>query len=385
MPRPPHIVFAGGVTPGHLHPGLAVADHILRRHPEAAVTFLGRGRTPEQFAVRSAGFGFAGLPSQSTPRSALHAVRFVAHNLAGYWAARWFHREQHVSLVVGLGGPASAAAVRAAMSRGIPTVMLEQNVLPGRVTRWLARSATQVCVGFAETARYFPSSVPVVVTGNPARPAFERLYHQSAEPLHHRVEHWPAENREPLRRLIVIGGARGAPSLNESMPGALARLSQSLAGWQVVHQTGEGQLQATARRYRDAGVDALVVAYIDEIASILFGSDLVVCRAAGTTLAELSLAGVPAVLVPYPLALDYQLRNAELFANAGAALMIDETELTGTLEAELAERLELLLPDDALRQSLARQMRGLARPEAAHHVTDVIFNVLGGAQARLAA
>lgn len=385
MSRPPHIVFAGGVTPGHLHPGLAVADHILRRLPEATVTFLGRGRTPEQFAVRSAGFGFAGLPSQAEPITALHAVRFVTDNLAGYLAARWFHKEQHVSLVVGLGGSASAAAVRAAMSRGIPTVMLEQNVMPGRVTRWLARSATQVCVGFPETAQYFPSSVRVVITGNPARPAFEHLYRQPTAPSHCDEPHESTGDSTGEKRLVVIGGARGAPSLNESMPGALSRLSQCREGWQIVHQTGEGQLQATARRYRDAGVEALVVAYIDEIASIMFGSDLVVCRSAGTTLAELSLAGVPAILVPYRLALEYQLRNAELYADAGAAVMIDETTLAGTLEAELAELLALLLPDNAGRQLMARQMHGLARPEAASRVTDVIFDVLGGATARLAA
>jgi UDP-N-acetylglucosamine--N-acetylmuramyl-(pentapeptide) pyrophosphoryl-undecaprenol N-acetylglucosamine transferase len=333
-------------------------------------------------------------------------VRFVTHNVAGYWASRWYLKEQRVSLVVGLGGSASAATVRAAMSRGIPTVMLEQNVVPGRVTRWLARSATTVCVGFRETVSYFPSAVPVVVTGNPARPAFERLYQCRYRPVagvgdlatgqvqnlrSHEEFHAGQSGNESNggypteKRLIVIGGAGGARSINESMPTALARLRERLAGWQIVHQSGEGQLQDTAERYRSLGMDALVVAYIDEMAPIMFESDLVVCRCAGTTLAELALAGVPAVLVPYPPAMEYQMANAEVFAAAGAARVIDETELVGPLDVELVEQLEPLIVDDARRQSMAARMRSFACPLAAANVTDAIYQILCGASSRLAA
>jgi UDP-N-acetylglucosamine--N-acetylmuramyl-(pentapeptide) pyrophosphoryl-undecaprenol N-acetylglucosamine transferase len=386
MPRPLHIVFAGGATPSHLHPGLAVAAHVVERLPQATVTFVGGSRILERHVVRAAGFAFAHLPAQPAPQNALHAVRFVTHNVAGYWASRWFLREQRVSLVVGLGGPASAATVRAAISRRIPTVMLEPDVIPGRVTRWLARSATRVCAGFRETAAYFPSAVAVTVTGNPARPAFERLYRKrenlatGVEPL---ASLQTNGNRE--KRLIVLGGAGGARTLNESLPQALARLGSSLRGWQIVHQSGEGQLQDTTRRYRDAGVDALVVAYIDEMASIMFESDLVLCRPAGTTLAELALAGVPAILVPYPPLFDYQMANAEVYAAAGAATVIDETDLAHPLEIELAQQLEPLLCDAELRTRMAARMRTFACPDAAANVTNTIYDILCGSSMRLAA
>jgi UDP-N-acetylglucosamine--N-acetylmuramyl-(pentapeptide) pyrophosphoryl-undecaprenol N-acetylglucosamine transferase len=357
MPRPLHIVFAGGVSPSHLHPGLAVAAHVLERMPEAMVTFVGSSRLHERHVVRAAGFGFANLPSQPAPQKPLEAVRFVTHNLAGYWAARWFLKEQHVSLVVGLGGSASAATVRAAISRRIPTVMLEQNIVPGQITRWLARSASAVCVGFRQTAAYFPSAVPVVVTGNPARPAFERFYRQSQD----------------------------RPHAADRCVAALARLQHHLRGWQVVHQTGEGQLQDTARRYRDAAVDALAVAYIDEMASVMFASDLVICRAAGTTLAELALAGVATILVPYPPAIESQAPNAEVFEEAGAAAVLDEAEMAGPFEAELAEHLEPLLTNDSRRDQMAARMRSFACPDAAANVTDVIYRKLFGTAARLAA
>jgi UDP-N-acetylglucosamine--N-acetylmuramyl-(pentapeptide) pyrophosphoryl-undecaprenol N-acetylglucosamine transferase len=375
MPRPPHIVFAGGGKPGHLYPGLAVAAQLIERIPDATVTFVGSGRGMDHHLIRAAGFGYACVPSQPEPQNALHAVRFVTDNLAGYWAARWFLKENHVSAVVGLGGASSAATVRAAVSRGIPIVLLEQNVVPGRVNRWLARSATTVCAGFEATRSYFPSAVPVNVTGNPARPAFEQLYRQSSQ----------AHKRSGEKRLIVIGGAGGARSLNEHMPHALARLRDQLLGWQVLHQAGEGQLQETDQRYRAAGVEALVVAYIDEIAPIMFDSDLVVCRSGGTTLAELALAGMPAILVPYPPVMHFHLPNAEVFADAGAAHVIDETDLIGPLAEALADQLEPLLTDDTRRLRMAANMRRMAHPAAAANVTQLAYEAMFPMAARMAA
>jgi UDP-N-acetylglucosamine--N-acetylmuramyl-(pentapeptide) pyrophosphoryl-undecaprenol N-acetylglucosamine transferase len=377
----------------------------MERLPDATVTFIGSGREHERHAVAAAGFAYARLPSQPAPQNALHAVRFVTDNVAGYWAARWFLKERRVSLVVGLGGAASASAVRAAISNGLPSVILEQNVFPSRVTQWLASSATAVCLGFAETRADLPSSVPAIVTGNPARPAFERLFQQRKTWLAGYCElegkhdapifaargtkpqlHVPAEADACEKRLVIIGGAGGARSINENMPRTIARLGKRLAGWQIVHQSGEGQLQDTERRYRELGVDALVVAYIDEMAPVMFDSDLAVCRAGGTTLAELALAGLPAVLVPYPPVMDFHMGNAEVFANAKAATIIDETELVCPLSEALADHLQPLLLDDPLRSTMAVNMHRLARPDAAASVTDAICEALGAAvPARLAA
>ena len=373
MPSPLHIVFAGGGSTGRLHPGLAVAAHLQTRLPGVRITFVGGGKPFERHPVKAAGFHYVTIPSQPVPRNAFLAMRFITDNVAGYWASRWFLKEHRVNLVVGLGGYASAATVRAANSRDIPTVLLEQNAVPSHVTRWLARSAEMVCGGYEEVRAHLPPDTPLAVTGNPARPAFDRMYwqrgagstEQGAEitrdtgvSLLAPCSLLPA-NRE--RRLVVIGGADGARSINEYMPRALQRLSNQLHGWQVVHQSGEGQLQPTIQRYRDAGVDALTVSYIDEMAPVLFASDVVVCRAGGTTLAELALAGVPAVLVPYPRDVEaYQLANAEVIAAAGAATVVDETALEQTLSEALADHLAPLLADEPRRQRMAKNMRQLA-------------------------
>ncbi len=375
MPRSPHIVFAGGSSPGRLYPGLAIAAHLMQRIPDATITFIGGDRPQDRHLVRAAGFKFAGVPSRAEPESLLKAVRFVTDNVAGYWAARWFLKERHATTLIGLGSASCAPAVRAAVSRGLPTVMLERDVVPGRVTRWLARSVTTVCAGFSETRGYFPSAVSLTVTGNPARPAFEHLYRASRL----------AESSPREKRLVIIGGTAGAGSINEHMPLALARLRDRLAGWQIVHQAGEGQLQQTVARYQVAGIDALVVAFIDEIAPVLFASDLVVCRSGGTTLAELALASVPAILVPYPPAMDYQLVNAEVFSAAGAATVIDETDLDSPLADAFVEHLDALLTDETRRHQMAANMRRLARPGAAANITNIIYETMFNTAARFAA
>jgi UDP-N-acetylglucosamine--N-acetylmuramyl-(pentapeptide) pyrophosphoryl-undecaprenol N-acetylglucosamine transferase len=389
MARPHHIVFACGGITANLYPGLAVAARVVERLPNARLTFVGAGRALAH-AVQAAGFRSVQLPSQPAPQNALGTVRFLTDNVAGYLGARWFLREQRAGLVVGLGGFACAATVRAAVSAGIPTVLLEQNAVPDQVTNWLAPSASAVCVGFAESRRHFAGHVSTVVTGNPARPAFERLYRLECARVGLPAAGYK-EQREKLctarqPRVVVIGGAGGARTINESLPAAVQRLGAAMDGWQIVHQSGEGQLQETAARYREAGIEAVVVAFIDEMASVLFDSDIVVCRAAGTTLAELALAGVPAVLVPHPLAPnEQQMANARIFAAGGAAAIIDEAATSGPFDEVLADGLRPLLANVSRRQAMAANMRRLAKPDAAAEITDTICEVLSIKSQRLAA
>src|SRR5687768_4087517 len=176
MPASPHVLFAGGGSASHLFPGMAVAEHLRRRLPNIQITFAGTGAARERHTVRIAGHHYTMIPAHAMPRNPLQAVRFVTDNVAGYCAARWMLREQRVSLVVGLGGSTSVAVVRAAVARGIPVVLLEQNAVPGRTTRWLSRAAAMVCAAFEEVRPHLHVQAPVTVTGNPCRTVFEDLY-----------------------------------------------------------------------------------------------------------------------------------------------------------------------------------------------------------------
>ncbi|MAT69041.1 MAG: undecaprenyldiphospho-muramoylpentapeptide beta-N-acetylglucosaminyltransferase [Planctomycetaceae bacterium] len=386
-----HVLFAGGGTPGHIFPGLAVAEHLQRQMPHCDITFAGGGSARERHAVRSAGFHYTVIPSQPSPHNPLQALRFVTDNVAGYCAARWMLREQRVSMVVGLGGFTSTAIVRAAAARGIPVILMEQNAVPGRTTRWLSRAATLVCAAYEEVRPHLHVQAPVTVTGNPARIAFEELYRRVQQRKATRGDgpdlSLVTDQPYRQRRLVVLGGAAGARSLNEAVPAALKKLGDRLHGWQVIHQTGEGQLQETEARYAQHGVQALAVTYIDEIASVLFASDLAISRAGGMTLAELALAGTPSVLVPYPQAIDnHQTANAKVFTAAGACRMIDESSQTGALDAALARELEPLLANQQMRTEMTRNIGRLARPDAAAEVAGAVRDHLcGGFSSRLAA
>jgi UDP-N-acetylglucosamine--N-acetylmuramyl-(pentapeptide) pyrophosphoryl-undecaprenol N-acetylglucosamine transferase len=365
-----HIVFSGGGTGGHLFPGLAVAEELAAAIPRARITFCGSGKTFERRHAAQAGFEYLTLPSRPLPHGAREALAFVVENLAGYLAAGRFLRDQRVAAVVGLGGYASVPMARAAARHRLPLVLLEQNAVAGRATRWLSRRATLVCTAFEQTQRTLHCRCPVRATGNPVRKGFLRS-RSGARPI------------GVPRQLLILGGSGGARALNENAPRALYKVRQQLQGWRVVHQSGEAGLEATRTLYDKLALQATVVPFLPNMPALLAATDLAVCRAGGTTLAELAAAGVPAVLLPYPQATDdHQLANARLYAANGGCVTIDERDASGRLDDCLAEMLCFVLANDGLRQQMATAMSELARPNAAADVAGLIWSIVSSRSRR---
>ena len=366
----PHVVLAGGGALGNLYPGLAIAQQLQQQLSRVQVTFVGDGRAVERHMVRAEGYNYVAMPAKAAPTGPLEAVRYVTDNVAGFWASRWMVREQKVSLVIGMGGPASAAMLRAAHGSGIPFILLEQNATATPLTRRIAGSAQAVCAAFEELRPHLPMDAPFVLTGVPGRPAFERIAEQRRE---------QSLDAGGLRRLVVIGGTAGSRALNEATPKLLSKLATELDGWQVVHQTGEGQLQDTEQRYAAHGVPALVVSYIDEMASLLAETDLVVCRAGGTMLSELSLSAAPAILVP---TIDnqggLQAANAEHFAQATGCPVVDQRGSSDDLAGALTQQLRPLLIDASRRAEIASAVGALARPDASQRIAEIACDALCG-------
>ena len=371
MNRHFHVVFAGGGTGGHVFPGLAVADQIAAARPGTRITFAGGGGGLEKRLVAAAGFPYRAIPCRPAPQGPWQAVRFVIDSIAGVRAAGgWLDRE-NADVVVGLGGFASVPMARAAVRRHVPLILLEQNALPGRATRFLARSADLICLAIDAARRHLPRSSRALVTGNPLRRGF------SAAPLQ--------GTRRP-RRLIVLGGSRGARPLNESVPTALYKLGERLCGWEVLHQSGEHDAAATRSCYACLGMKAKVVSFVNDLPQLMATSDLALCRAGGTTLAELAAAAVPAVLVPYPLAADdHQRHNANWFAGRGGGLVVDQEKGRGPFDDRLADAVADLLTNGARRQTMATAAARLARPGAAEAVARQIERFLEPALRRAAA
>jgi UDP-N-acetylglucosamine--N-acetylmuramyl-(pentapeptide) pyrophosphoryl-undecaprenol N-acetylglucosamine transferase len=368
-----HIVFAGGGTGGHLFPGLAVAQRLAATVPRARITFCGAGKPFERRAVSHAGFDYLALPARPLPSHAREAVAFLVENLASYLAAGRFLREEHVAAVVGLGGYASVPMARAAARRRVPLVLLEQNAVPGKATRWLARRAALVCTAFPETGGLLRCRCPIRVTGNPVRAGFLTISRRARKELTEGQEPAPPS---PPSQLLVLGGSGGARSLNENVPRALYKIRGQVAGWKIIHQSGEADWEATRTLYTKLDLPATVLPFLGDMPAALATTDLAVCRAGGTTLAELVATGVPAILLPYPHATDdHQAANAQGFAARGGCITIDERDVPGRLDDQLADMLCFLLANDGLRERMSAAMCELARPNAADDVADLIWSI----------
>jgi UDP-N-acetylglucosamine--N-acetylmuramyl-(pentapeptide) pyrophosphoryl-undecaprenol N-acetylglucosamine transferase len=357
------IIFAGGGTGGHLFPGLAVAEKLAANRPGMQISFVGTGKPLERRHVLSAGFEYMALPSRPLPRRASDAIPFVFENVAGYFAAGRLLDEENIAGVVGLGGYASVPMGHAAARRRLPLILLEQNVVLGKANRWLSRFASLICTSFEPGEQHIPARCAVRWTGNPTR----SLTAADTESL-------PCD---PPRRLVVLGGSGGARSLNENVPRALYKIRHLLSGWEIVHQSGEADLEATRELYRKFALDARVEAFWADLPAILSTSSLAICRAGGTTLAELAVTATPAVLLPYPHAADdHQRKNADVFVAAGAARLVDERQINGRLDDQLADAIERILLDSGGQAIMAHAMQRLARPHAAAHVATLVWSLV---------
>jgi UDP-N-acetylglucosamine--N-acetylmuramyl-(pentapeptide) pyrophosphoryl-undecaprenol N-acetylglucosamine transferase len=361
--KPIRVVIAGGGTGGHLYPGIAVARELLRRSPESVVTFAGTARGIESRVLAREGFALdllrsAGLKGASVA-GWLRGIALLP--LGGLDAWRIISRRSP-DLVIGVGGYSSGPVVLVAALRGVPTLLLEQNAVPGVTNRTLAHVVKAAAVTFDSTVAYFGGRG--FVAGNPVRPEFLAIGGA------------PAERRAGPVRILIFGGSQGAHAINVAMVEAASRLAAGPGRVAVTHQTGERDLELVRSGYRRAGLEARVEPFLFAMDREMTAADVIVCRAGATTIAELTAAGRPAVLIPLPTAADdHQRRNAEVLVGAGAAEMIEQTDLTGD---RLADRMLALAEDEARRAAMAAAARRLARPDAARVIVDKAFELAAG-------
>lgn len=336
-------MMAGG-TGGHVFPALAVARRL--RDEGVQVLWIGTRRGFEATAVPAAGFDIAwinvaGIRGKSWREWLLAPLQLLRALLQALQILRRFRP----ALVMGMGGYAAGPGGLAAWMLRRPLIIHEQNAAAGTTNRLLSRLATQVVEAYPDT---FPASAKRHTLGNPVRAELIDLPAPAARGV---------AAGSPLR-ILVLGGSLGALALNRLVPAALARMS---LGLQVTHQAGRTLEQAQAA-YAQAGVSAKVVGFIDDMATALAQTDLLICRAGALTLAEVATVGVASVLVPLPHAIDdHQTRNAEHLVAAGAAVMAPEAGL----DAErLAAILQDMLSDPSRLLAMAVAARACAKPQA---------------------
>lgn len=358
------IVIAGGGTAGHVLPGLAVAEELVARGEDrASIVFVGAERGIEARLVPEAGFEVVLLPGRGIQR------RLTTANLGAVWGLLralltmmgWMRRTRPAVVLV-LGGYASVAAGLAAVVWRIPIVVAEQNARAGSANRVLGRFARACAVPVPGV------DLPrAVVTGNPIRPEIARV-------AHHR-DQLAARQRlgiEDGRRVIAaFAGSLGATSINHAVAGLVPRWADR-SDLHIHHVVGSRDWAAGT--YAPRGGPGLVchaTEYEDDMPTVLEAADLAVCRSGGTTVAELAAVGVPAVLVPLPIApRDHQRANAAALVDAGAAVLLDDAELDVD---RLAAVLEGLVGEAGRLTAMAQAARTVGRPDAAASVAQLVL------------
>ena len=353
MSSRPILVMAGG-TGGHVYPALAVARALQASSQE--VVWLGTHRGLEARVVPEAGIDIEWISIKGLRRKGVLALIIAPLQLA--WAllqSLAIIIRRRPAAVLGMGGFVSGPGGVAAWLTRRPLLIHEQNAAAGMTNRLLARFARVVLQAFPGS---FNSNVVVETVGNPVREDIAAI----AEPAERYTD------RRGSIRLLVLGGSQGALALNRTVPAALALLEPE--GRPVVrHQCGERTLQTAKDAYADNNVDVELLPFIEDMAEVYAWADVVVCRAGALTVAELCAAGVPALFVPYPAAVDdHQTANAKPLADAGAAVIVQESELTPTL---LADLLREWLRSRATLLQRAEKARSLARPDSLSRITEL--------------
>ena len=356
------IAMAGGGTGGHVYPALAMADALGARAHQ--VVYLGDVNRLEGRVVPARGMPFHAVPALQYPRSGLVAkARFALGLLSSVWSSRRLLQRLKVDMVVGVGGYISAPPVLAAWTLGIPSAIHEANVTPGMANRLCARVANHILLTYEATSSRLPGSAPRTVVGCPVRPAVLEGNADAAR------ERYGLRAGQPV--VLVVGGSLGAKAIND-LGLALARLPDR--AFQVLHVTGPKYLEAVAQELGPPPKGVVLVGYEDKMQDSLAAADLVVARAGSSTLAELTVVGLPSVLVPSPNVTDnHQEGNARGLEKVGAAMVVVERDL----DLDAAARSVAALASDRPRlEAMGTAARTLGRPGTAEQVADVVESVL---------
>ncbi len=351
------VIIAGGGTGGHVIPAIAIAEE-LRSHYKADVLFVGTARGIETRLVPAAGFplelinvGALNRVSLTTRLKTLFDLpRAIAQSAA-------LIRRFRPNVIIGVGGYASGPAMLAGAMLRVPLMVFEPNVVPGVANRLVARWVKAAAVHFEATQRYFRNAV---VTGVPVRREFFAV---------------PTRSSDDSPTLLVFGGSQGAHAINVAVVQAVPELAAQIPRLHLIHQTGQNDFEAAQAAAIKAGISAEVSPFIDDMPAAFSRADLLICRSGASTVAEVAAAGKPAIFIPLPTAADdHQRHNAETLANAGAARLLPQSDLT---PERLAQEVASLLRDRAHLARMGAAARHFSHPDAAAQIAAMAVRIAG--------
>ncbi len=360
------VIVSGGGTGGHIFPAVSIANEIRDRFPEADILFVGALGKMEMERVPAAGYRIVGLPVVGFPRKpSLKMLTFFLKLFRSMRLANKVIRDFKPDVAVGVGGFASGPILKAAVKKGVPAVLQEQNSYAGVTNKLLASKVKKICVAYPNMERYFPSE-KIVLTGNPIRKNLVEQVVNKDEAF----QKFNLSQEKPV--VLIIGGSLGARTLNESVMANLELIRTNDV--QVIWQTGKIYYDEIMQRLGNNLPENLrVMMFVSEMDLAYAVADVVVSRAGAGTISELCLLGKPSVLVPSPnVAEDHQTKNAMALVENQAALLIKDADS----KEQLLKETYRLLGDKQRMKSLSENIRKLGRPYAARDIVDVIMEVI---------
>ena len=361
------VIVSGGGTGGHIFPAVSIANEIRERFPEADILFVGALGKMEMERVPSAGYRIIGLPVMGFPRKpSFKILGFFLKLFQSMRLANKIIKEFKPDVAIGVGGFASGPVLKAAVRKGVPAVLQEQNSYAGVTNKLLSAKVNKICVAYPNMERYFPAE-KIVMTGNPIRKnLLENIVNKTEA-----YKHFSLDSEKPV--ILIIGGSLGARSLNESVMANLELIRNSNA--QIVWQTGSYYYKEMLERLGQNGPQNLQpMEFVSRMDLAYAVADVVISRAGAGTISELCLLGKPSVLVPSPnVAEDHQTKNAMALVENQAALLIKDADS----KVQLFKETYSLLNDKERLKSLSVNILKLAKPNSAKEIVDVIIAVVG--------
>lgn len=360
------VMIAGGGTGGHLFPALALAEEFKRRNNSTEVIFVGTEHGIEARIIPREGYPIKFLRAEGIVGTSLFKrIKAVFKLILSLIDANRILKFAAPDIVIGVGGYAAGAVVFLAYIRGVPTMIHEQNSVPGLTNKILGRFTKRICVTYQESISFFPLG-KTFLTGNPVRAKIHRGERESAYRLF-------SLDKNKFT-VFIFGGSSGARSINRAMVDALNYLFDLKMKIQFLHQTGDKDYENVLKTYAKTGAKGTIAPFIYQMPEAYAAADVVISRAGATTLAEISALGKPSILVPYPYAAGrHQELNAMKLREMGAAFMIPDSELKGET---LAQYIREIYENESLRAEMQRASRGLGRPDARSKIVDIAMNLM---------
>jgi UDP-N-acetylglucosamine--N-acetylmuramyl-(pentapeptide) pyrophosphoryl-undecaprenol N-acetylglucosamine transferase len=361
------VIFAGGGTGGHLMAGLSTAEEIRSRFHEAEIIFFGTDKKFEKRCVEQKGFQYRQIRAKKWAKSCKHLFTFIGVTVTSIVESLFAMRKFNPDIVVGLGGYASVAPIIAAKLLGVPSVLLEQNVIPGKANRFLSRWVDEVYCHWRGSLKWFNKAKVIRVTGTPIRKdILSSQRRRSAEKF---------GLSSSKKTILITGGSQGSQAINETIFKALPKLELLSNDIQIIHCTGEYDYEIAKTAYRQTKIDAFVCSFLDDMGAAFSMADIIVCRAGATTIAEITAIGIPAILIPYPYAADnHQYWNAMELVSNGGGYLLQQLDLT---PEKIVELITDLFNSNEKYNRMKMFNKGMGIPHAAVNVVDNICRVIG--------